>query len=96
MMLNQIAWTIIEAKDPVKKPDFDVAVALAQRAAELTKFEDPMILDTLAFGLYKKGDKAKAIELQTKAVALLESKKDIDEATKKEIKDRLEMFKKGG
>ncbi|HMS56264.1 MAG TPA: redoxin domain-containing protein [Fimbriimonadaceae bacterium] len=94
-MLNQVAWTIIEAKPPVKNPDLKIAVAIAQRAVELTKSQDPMILDTYAFGLFKTGEKAKAIELQTKAVELLKTRTDIPDDIKKEITDRLEMFKKG-
>lgn len=97
-MLNQIAWTIVEAKAPIKKPDFDVAIALAQRGADITKDADelkPMVLDTLAFAYWKKGDKAKALEVQTKAVDLLKNFPNLDADTKKELTERLEMFKKG-
>lgn len=97
-MLNQIAWTIVEAKPPVKKPDLDVALGLAQRGVDITKDSDelkPMVLDTLAFIHWKKGDKAKALEMQTKAVDLLKNFPNIDAETKKELTDRLETFKKG-
>jgi thiol-disulfide isomerase/thioredoxin len=98
MMLNQIAWNLVDDASKIKKPDYDVAIKLALRACEITKYEDPMILDTLAYAYFKGGQIDKAIEFQEKAVAGLD-KAQADEQTKKEIKDRLAMFKekkKGG
>lgn len=95
MMLNQLAWTIVEGKPPVSKPDYDVAIALAQRSVDLQKAEDPYSLDTLAFAHFKKGNVDKAIELQEKAVALMNKPgMEVDAQTKKEIEERLAMFKK--
>ncbi len=98
MMLNSIAWMIVDDKSPCKKPDFDTAITLANRACELTKWEDSMNLDTLAYAYFKKGNIDKAIEVQEKAVKFLSKAPDMPAETQKEIKDRLAMFKakKGG
>jgi tetratricopeptide (TPR) repeat protein len=95
-MLNQIAWTIVEdnGRITLKKPDYATAVFVAERAVTASKSEDPMILDTLGYALFKKGDVKKAIEIQEKAVKLLEDKQDIPEEARQEITDRLKMFKK--
>lgn len=98
MMLNMLAWPIVDDASKIKKPDYDVAIRIAVRANELTKSENPYILDTLAYAYYKGGQIDKAIEYQEKAVATL-SKVPMDDATKKDITDRLAMFKekkKGG
>lgn len=93
MMLNQLAWMIVDDKGQVKlkKPDYATAVAIAERAAEVSKYKDPMILDTLAFAYYKKGSIDKAIETQEKAVALLGE--GVPEEMRKDITGRLELFK---
>jgi thiol-disulfide isomerase/thioredoxin len=98
MMLNMLAWPIVDDASKLKKPDYDVAIRIAIRANELTKSENPYILDTLAYAYFKDGQLDKAIEFQEKAVATL-GKVQMDDATKKEITDRLAMFKekkKGG
>jgi thiol-disulfide isomerase/thioredoxin len=95
-VLNQIAWSMVDPQSPMKSPDFAVAVEIAERAVKLTKEEDPNILDTLALALWKKGDKERAIAVQTKAVTLIGKDASAPAATKKELKDRLEMMKKGG
>lgn len=68
-MLNAISWNILTSpRIPVR--DRDLAIAMAAVAAEKTGWEDASVLDTLARGYFDKGDHAKAIELQTKAVAV--------------------------
>ena len=86
--LNDVAWRILD-DESLEKRDLDLALKAAQRAAELTKFEDGMILDTLARAYFEKGDKAKAVEFQTKAV-----EKTTDEEMKTEMQDTLEKYKK--
>ncbi|MBX7134608.1 MAG: redoxin family protein [Fimbriimonadaceae bacterium] len=93
--LNQIAWNLVDDEIKyTKKPDYKIAVKIAKRANELAKEQDPYILDTYAYALFKTGDVKKAIEIQERAVALLVSGGEIPEETKKEIRERLEMFKK--
>jgi len=68
--LNLVAWGIVdpEHKVPVEQRDLVLALAAASRADELTSHADPSILDTLARVYFWKGDLAKAVELQKKAV----------------------------
>ena len=95
-ILNQMSWTIIENADKkLAKPDYNLAIRVAERAVELSESKDAAILDTLAFGHFKKGNVKKAIELQEKAVALLDKAEYPDEM-KAEIRARLVEFKKKG
>jgi len=93
-MLNQIAWTVAEEKQALP-PQLvklkEATLPLAQKAVELTKGEDGMVLDTLAFVHYKKGNIKEALELQEKAMTKLPA--GVDAATKKEMTGRLELYK---
>lgn len=88
MLLNALAWELA-VNDGVKKPDLDLAAKIAEKANELTKGENGQIIDTLARITFQKGDKAKAIELQTKAISLVEA--DDKEALQK----TLDSYKEG-
>jgi tetratricopeptide (TPR) repeat protein len=93
-LYNQLAWTFVEGKEQVPPPFTklkDSALVMAQKAVELTKGEDGMILDTLAFIHYKAGNLKEALELQTKAVAKLPS--GVPDELKKEVVDRLALYK---
>lgn len=92
MALNEVAWSIVEVND-ASKEDYAWACTLAEKAAKL-RDKDYAILDTYAYALYRTGDKAKAIEVQTKAVELAEKDAAADPELKKELKDRLDLFKK--
>lgn len=94
-MLNELAWNIVDPEQDRAKPDYKLAAKVAKRGCELTKWEDCMILDTYALAAYKSGDKDEAIKWQTKAVEFAAKDKRVDEATMKEMKDRLEQFKAG-
>jgi tetratricopeptide (TPR) repeat protein len=76
--LNAIAWFILD-QEGLENRDFDVAMAIAKRAAEVSKFEDAPILDTLARAYYEKKDLDKAIEYQAKAVEKAKGRKDFDQ-----------------
>lgn len=89
MGLNALAWTIVD-NPKLQNPDYDLAISLAERAVELTNSKDGMVMDTLAVAHFKKGHIDKAIELQTKAIALVA---DMDADTVAELKQRLEEFK---
>jgi thiol-disulfide isomerase/thioredoxin len=93
MALNQLAWTVVET-DAFKVEDYKWACEVADKAAALTKYNDYMILDTLAYAYFRCGDKKMALEMQTKAVMLCEKDPKADPETKKELKARLETFKK--
>jgi tetratricopeptide (TPR) repeat protein len=90
-LLNELAWTILDTAD-LKDRDLDVALAIAKQAAELSKYNNGAILDTLARAYYEKGDLDKAIELQTKAVEKCQNDSSLDEATKAQVKETLENY----
>ena len=58
--LNNLAWILVEAKDPKALP-------IAERAAAVAP-EDPAVLDTLAHAYAVNKDYAKAIETQRRAI----------------------------
>jgi thiol-disulfide isomerase/thioredoxin len=88
MLMNSIAWTIVDPANPVEKPDYDVALSAGEAAFEASGGKDPAILDTYATCLFKKGQVDKAIEIQSKAAGLAEGD------MKSELEARLEEFKK--
>ncbi len=84
--LNEIAWYIVDEQGVVKR-DFELAMRAATRAAEVTKFKNGMILDTLARVYFETGNVDKAIEWQTKAVEFT------DRDNKQQIEDTLAKYK---
>jgi hypothetical protein len=68
-------------------------MTFAQKANDATNNENSMFVDTLARVYWEKGDHAKAIELQEKAVKAAE-KDGSSEAQKGLLKGTLEKFKK--
>ncbi len=70
--LNEIAWTIVDPKATWKKRDLELALRAASQANEILGDKDPAVLDTLARVHFLKGDAARAIELQRRAVELAE------------------------
>jgi thiol-disulfide isomerase/thioredoxin len=68
--LNAMAWMMCEDRHKVAGLDYALAVKIAERASTLADGKDPQVLDTLARAHFKKGDLAKAIEIQKQAVAL--------------------------
>lgn len=68
--LNAIAWGIVdpEAGKAVADMDLDLALEAAEKAADVSKWKDASILDTLARVYFNKGDIAKAVKIQSQAV----------------------------
>lgn len=66
-LLNEVAWTI--AAELQEYRDLDLALKAARQAAELTKEEDPSILDTTARIFFEQGRPDVAVAWQEKAVA---------------------------
>jgi tetratricopeptide (TPR) repeat protein len=91
-ILNALAWTILDTPK-VKNRDFDVALSIAKQAAEVNKYVDPAILDTLARAYFEKNDLDKAIEFQTKAVEKTKAYDALPAEMKAEMKDTLEKYK---
>jgi thiol-disulfide isomerase/thioredoxin len=87
-MLNELAWLLV-TQDNLKGKALTTAHALAVKANEAAGGKDPSILDTLARATFLTGDKAKAIELQQKAVELA------GEDMKKQLQGNLESYQAG-
>ncbi len=91
--LNQMAWVIVTNKK-LKSPDLKLGLAIAQRADEVSKHEDPAVLDTLAEALNKNGRNEEAVAAQQKAIDLInkpDSKFPAD--AKKQYEDHLAQLK---
>lgn len=85
-MLNMLAWTVAD-DEGVASRDLSFALKAATRADEITKHKDASIIDTLARVYWEQGNKAKAIELETKAIALAE-----DGRMKDSLKETLAIY----
>jgi len=95
--LNAIAWPMVDDAAPIKGADYGLAVKIAERGVSITKENDPFyafIADTLAYAYFKNNQLDKAIETEGKAIKAAESQKEFPADTLKELKDRMEMFKK--
>lgn len=91
MSLNNLAW--IQATRPsLPSSDVEEALRLGRQLCALSHFSDPNSLDTLAVAYAAAGDFPKAIETAKKALALANSAKDTQLATK--VAKRLRLFEK--
>ena len=88
--LNEIAWTLVDPEGGLKltSDQLDAVGKIAASAVELTKGEDAAILDTQARVYATKGDFAKAIQIQTKAI-----EKASDPRMKADLQKTLEDYK---
>jgi thiol-disulfide isomerase/thioredoxin len=84
-----LAWMILTIGQPSKEL-LEIADKEAHRAVEISKGEDPSILDTLARAQFMRGEKDAAIKTQEKAIALQK-----EEARKEAFKKTLESYKAG-
>jgi thiol-disulfide isomerase/thioredoxin len=85
--LNEIAWSIVAPESKIEKPDLDLAEKIAAAAVDASQSKDGGSIDTLARVYFLRGNLDKAIELQTKAVDLLEDEQ------RDEVKKTLEDYK---
>lgn len=70
MQLNDFAWSIVDPAGKIGERNLEVALKGAARACVLTEYQNAAIVDTLARVHFLRGERAKAIELQEKAVQL--------------------------
>jgi thiol-disulfide isomerase/thioredoxin len=84
--LNALAWTIVDPEGKVENKDLELALNAATKADEFSKHENPSIMDTLARVYFVKGEVDRAIEFQTKAVALAK------EQMKPDLQKTLEVY----
>ncbi|GAB5496309.1 MAG: TlpA disulfide reductase family protein [Phycisphaerales bacterium] len=87
---NAVAWTIVE-NEGWSPEAISFAKKVATKACELTDWENPMILDTLAWAQYRSGDAGAAVKTQKKAIEILgEDNPQVDS-----YKEGLETFLQG-
>jgi thiol-disulfide isomerase/thioredoxin len=90
--MNAVAWTLVDPQSDLEKPDLDFALDLAQKSNDLTKNENAAMLDTLARVWSLKGDAAKAVDIETKAVAKATDQK-MDKRFVKQLQKSLDGYK---
>jgi tetratricopeptide (TPR) repeat protein len=88
--LNAMAQILAMHPDPNIR-DANEASALAERAAELTKYQDPSILNTLAIAYGAKGQLDMAVTTAEKALALASAAQNNQLADS--IRKRLELYR---
>jgi tetratricopeptide (TPR) repeat protein len=89
--LNCYAWELLNSPDE-KLRDAKAALPAARKAAELTQYRHPFVLDTLALALFKNSNVDEAIETEMKAIAALPE--EVDEQARAPYQDRLDEFKR--
>jgi tetratricopeptide (TPR) repeat protein len=83
-ILNNLAWVLATSPDDGVR-NAKRAVELATKACELTKYEKPHILSTLAAGYAESGDFETAKKYSAKAVELGAKDEEVDAQLKKEL-----------
>ncbi len=89
---NDMAW-ILATHGASSVRDGHRAVRLAVRAAQLTEYKNPLVLDTLAASYAEVGEFERAVESATKAHRLYSASKTGDLADR--VLKRLELYKRG-
>jgi tetratricopeptide (TPR) repeat protein len=88
--LTDLAW-ILSALEPREAANSQEAVRLAERAAALTSFNDPIVLDSLAAAYFAAGRVMDAIRVAEQAVVLAERGSDPRAAA--DIARRLQTYR---
>jgi tetratricopeptide (TPR) repeat protein len=83
-VLNNYAWVLATSPDEEVR-NAERSIELGLKACELTKYEKPHILSTLAAGYAEKGDFETAKKWSGKAVELGAKEEEIDSQLKKEL-----------
>jgi serine/threonine-protein kinase len=91
-VLKNLAWILATSKD-VKLQNPNGVVKLAVRACELTEYNQPEFLDTLAAAYAAAGRFSQAIQTAEKAINLAENTGMTDLAER--IRKRLELYQAG-
>lgn len=88
--LNQLAWVLATSPDPTVR-DGSQAVEVATRAASLTSYEDPIVLDTLAASYAEAGNFEEAAAKAEEALQLYTAAEAHEHAGA--IRDRMEHYR---
>ena len=83
-VLNNLAWVLATSPDDAVR-NSKRSLECGLKACELTKYEKPHILSTLAAGYAEKGDWETAIKWSGKAVELGAEEQNVDDQLKKEL-----------
>ena len=89
-ILNKLAWILATSNDENIR-NADDAVKFARKACELTDYNQPAILDTLAAAYAAAGKFTEAVETAEKAISLAEAANEKKLAS--EIQERLKLYK---
>ena len=90
--MNSLAWLLATHKEN-KFRNPEEAIRLAERACEVTKYEDAGLVDTLAAAYAASGRFSDAVATAEKAVKLAASTGNKERT--EEIQNRLELYKRG-
>jgi protein O-mannosyl-transferase len=90
--LNNLAWVLSSSNDPEIRNGVE-AVRLAERACQLTKYQAPILIGTLAAAYAEAGRFKEAIETAQQARALAEAAKQPEVAEKN--RQLLELYRSG-
>jgi tetratricopeptide (TPR) repeat protein len=89
-VLNNMAWVLATSPDdPVRNAQR--SIELGTKACELTKYQKPHILSTLAAGYAEKGEWEAAKKWSAKAVELGAKDQEVDDQLKKELENYKEQ-----
>jgi Tfp pilus assembly protein PilF len=91
-VLNDLAWFLVTYENP-EYFDADEGLRLAKRACELTKYENPIMLDTLAAAYAAAGQFSQAVKTAERAGEWAVSSGE--EQLARDIQSRLELYKTG-
>ena len=86
--LAQLAQAILD-EPGLERRDMDLALTAAARGVEITRRSDAEILDTLAMVYFRRGEPARAVEAEQRAVDLAS-----DEYVKSNFEERLQEYQK--
>jgi len=88
--MNNLAW-LVATHNKADFYDPKRAIDLAERACELTKYQEPSLLDTLAAAYAAAGNFTQAVETAETAVRLAVSLRS--EEMSEQIKGRLKLYR---
>lgn len=90
-IMNNLAWVLATVEDAELR-DADEAVRLAEAACELSKYEEPSLLDTLGVAYAAAGRFGEAVVAAEKGIRLAEASQG---KLVKDIQGRLELYRAG-